>query len=228
MLAHLTRPTRLDGEHHLLGLSSLIAVMCLVFIWKNPGSQTESIPEVIIPLGISLGLGLYTLRIRDRDASAHEFQPMAKYAWAGALASCALGGFWFALHVHYGLPIDVLPDKILTIASLGIATGVLIGRSPSLIPSYSPAFDRSDVLVETAWTGRPGSTPIANAIVDALAQVEEVDTLELDPLYAHVDPEILASIREHDGSPWQFIVYIDAYEVRISSHGTITVYANGH
>lgn len=152
---------------------------------------------------------------------------MAKYAWAGALLSSAIGGFWLALHLYYGLPIDVLPDKILTVLSLGIAVGVLVGRSPSLMQSHLLVPDRDRVLAETTWTTQSGPTPIASAIIEALAEGKGVDPFDLEPLYTHVDPGTLSEIRSHDGAPWQFTVYTDGYEIRISSHGTVTVYRNG-
>lgn len=227
MMAHVPRRECIDWEDHLLVLSSAIAVSCLAFVWTNPNPQTNSIPEVIIPLGISIGLGLFTLRSKRRRSPTEQFEPMVKYAWGGALLSGAIGGFWLVLHVYSGLPIDVLPDKILTISSLGIAGGVLVGRSPSLLRSHPLVVDRDQVFAETTWTGRSGPEPITSAIVEALSEVEGVEPLDLDPLYTHVDPGALSDLRSHDGAPWQFTVYVDDYEIRISSHGTVTVYQNG-
>lgn len=228
MVTYDIRPMSIRGENHLLGLSSLLAVVSLAFVWMNPNPQTNSIPEVIIPLGISLGLGLYTLHLKRRNSPCDQYKPMAKYAWAGALLSSAIGGFWLALHLYYGLPIDVLPDKILTVLSLGIAAGVLVGRSPSLMQPHWLVPDRNRVLAETTWTTRAGPTPITSAIVEALAESKGVDPLDLEPLYTHVDPKTLSELRSHDDTPWQFTVYTDDYEIRISSHGTVTVYQNGH
>lgn len=226
MKNHVPRRGSIEREDHLLGLSSLVVVLSLAFIWKNPDPPTNSIPEVIIPLGISLGLGLYTFRLRSRDSSADRLEPAVKCAWAGAVFSGAVGGFWLALHYYYGLPIDVLPDKILTILSLGIAAGVLVGRAPSLIQSQPLGIDRNQLLAEATWTTQSGPTPIASAIIEALAEIEGVDPLDLEPLYTHVDPDILSEMRSHDGAPWQFTIYTDEYEIRISSHGTVSVYQN--
>lgn len=217
-------------ENHLLGLSGLVAILCLYSVWDTPGPRTE-IPEVIIPLGIALGLGLYTVSLQRRNCTSERLERMAKHAWAGALVSALIGGSWMGLHLYYGLPIDVLPDKILTLLSVGIVTGVLTGRSAGSdlqIESYhqtTPPAPRLRVLAETTWTDRSGPTPILTAIVELLMELEEVDPLDLDALYEHVDPEIFATLRAQDGSPWQFLVFTDAYEIRICSYGTVTIYA---
>lgn len=227
MASQAFRPTGIEGEDHLLGMSVLITVASLALVWRNPTPTPNSIPEVIVPLGISLGLGLYTFRLKRRNSPSDRSKPMAKYAWVGALFSSAIGGFWMALHYHYGLPIDVLPDKILTVLSLGIAAGVLVGRSPAFVRSPSALADRDQVVAETTWTTRSGPTPIASAVVDTLAEADGADPRDLEPLYAHVDPDALAELRSHDGTPWQFTFYTDDYEVRVSSHGAVTVYRNG-
>lgn len=222
-----TRASR--WENHLLGLSGLVAALCFYSIWDTPGPRTE-IPEVIIPLGISLGLSLYTVSLRRRNCTSERLERMAKHAWAGAVASSIIGGSWTVLHLHYGLPIDVLPDKILTLLSAGIMAGVLTGRSTGSEPQTAPPRSRPPrsrlrVVAETTWTDRPGPTPIFAAVTELLLELNEVDPLALDPLYEHIDPEIFADLRAQDGSPWQLLFFIDGYEVRICSYGTVTVYA---
>lgn len=226
MASQAFRQADIGWENHLLGLSGLITVASLALVWKNPTPTGNSIPEVIVPLGVSLGLGLYTFRLKRRNSPSDRSKSMVKYAWAGALFSGAVGGFWMALHYYYGLPIDVLPDKILTVLSLGVAAGVLVGRSPALVRSHSVVADRHQVVAETTWTTRQDPTPIASAVVDTLAEADGTDPRDLEPLYAHVDPDALAELRSHDGTPWQFTFYTDDYEVRVSSHGAVTVYRN--
>lgn len=220
-----SRPGGTRWENHLFALSGLVAVVCLASIPYTPGPTVFEIPEVIIPLGISLGLGLYTVRLQRRNHGSDQFKPMVKYGWAGALVSGAIGAFWMALHVYYGLPIDVLPDKILTVLSAGIAAGVLVGRSVGQNRQTNPPTERTRVLAETSWASRSGPTPIFGAVVEVLAELEEADPVELHPLNEHIDPELFAELRAQDAAPWQLLFSTDKYEIRVSSHGTVTVYS---
>lgn len=224
----LHRSTAVQWEDHLLGLSSFVAVVSLACIPSTPGPKVFRVPEVIVPLGISLGLSLYTIRLKRQDSAYAQLEPMVKYGWAGAVVSAAIGGSWMALHLHYGLPIDVLPDKILTVLSVGIAAGVLVGRSANFDHDDGAATDRSQVLAETSWTNRPGETPIFDATVEALSDVEGVDPLELDPLYEHVDPEVFADLRARDGSRWGFTFHVDEHAVHVTSCGTVTVFPSDY
>lgn len=219
-----SRPIHIDWEKHLLGLSGMIAVACVVFIWQSSDPVTVSIPEVVVPLGVSLGLSVYTHHLKKRDVVSEQAKSMVKYGWVGAVGSGAIGGFWLVLHVYFGLPIDILPDKILTVASLGIAAGVLVGRSSAFDHQESPAIDRNHVLAETSWVNRSGATPIMAAVIEVMAEGKQVDPLELEPLYTHIDPEVLSELQSQTDSPWQFSFYTDEYEIRVSSHGTVTMY----
>lgn len=222
----LSRPKYLSWDIHLLGFSGMIAIACMIFVWRNPDPVAMSIPEVIVPLGVSLGLGIYTYQLK-RSAVSNQAHLMTKYGWIGAVVSGAIGGFWLVLHVSFGLPIDVLPDKILTIGSLGIGAGVLVGRSSARRHQQSPTVDRPRVLAEKSWTDRSESTPIMTAVIEVMAEEEQVDPLELKPLYTHIDPEVLSELRSRTGSPWQFSFYTDEHEIRVSSHGTVTMYRLG-
>lgn len=219
------RPENARWGNHLFALSGFVAVVCLATIPYTPGPIVFEIPEVIIPLGISIGLGLYTVRLQQQNYRSEQLKPMAKYGWVGALVSGAIGAFWMVLHLYYGLPIDVLPDKILTVLSAGIAAGVLVGRSTSLNRQRTRPIDRVRVLAETSWANSSGPTPVFDAVVKVLAEIEETDPVELEPLHEHVDPEVFAELRARDAAPWQLVFSIDEYEIRVSSHGTVTVYS---
>lgn len=213
-----------SGENHLLLLSGLVATICVVFVPATPGPNFFEIPEVIVPLGISIGLSLYTVRLQRRTQPPDRPDPLVKYVWAGALTSGAIGAFWMGLHLYYGLPIDVLPDKILTLLSGGLTAGVFLGRSAGVDRGADRPTDRARVVAETSWTTRSGSSPILEAIVETLADLEGVDPVDVDPLYDSIDPDVFSGLQAQDDSQWQLLFYVDEYEVRVSSHGTVTVY----
>lgn len=219
-------PRRVGGnwEGHLLGLNGLVITGSLLFIWRDPEPESTTIPEVIIPLGISLGLTLYTVRLKRQNITTVHSETMVKYVWTGALLSGVAGGVWLALHLYYDLPIDLLPDKILTVLSVGIASGVLIGHSPAIDQRPVTEPERPRVIAEASWVDRSGSSPVLEAIIEGLAEAEEVDTRELTPLYDQLDPEILARLRSQANTPWQLLFDAEEYQIRVSSHGTVTIY----
>lgn len=219
-----SRPTRIDWEDHLLGLSGMIAIACVAYVWEASTPVTVSIPEVVIPLGISLGLSGYVYRLKRRGVASDRAKSMVQYAVVGAALSGAVGGFWLVLHVSFDLPIDIVTNKILTVASVGIGAGVFVGRSSTVGQQRSPATDRNRVLAETSWVNRSGPAPMLTAITEVMAEGKAVDPLELEPLYTHIDTEILSDLQSQADSPWQFSFYTDEYEIRISSHGTVTMY----
>ena len=83
--------------------------------------------------------------------------------------------------------------------------------------------DRHRLLAETVWTNEPRQEPIVAVVAEQLAETEGVESQEQDPLYEHVDPGVVAKFRTQDDSQWQ-PPYTDEYEVRVSSHGTVTIY----
>jgi hypothetical protein len=62
------------------------------------------------------------------------------------------------------------------------------------------------------------------AIVEALAELEGVDPLELEPLNNYINPDVFTQLQMNEDSQWQLLFYADTYEVRVSSLGTVTVY----
>lgn len=219
----LSRAGSISGENQLLALCGLVAITCVAFVPATPGPILFQIPEVIIPFGISIALGLYTVRMARRRHSSGG--PNIQYVWAGALGSGAIGVVWMGLHLYYGLPIDVLPDKILTVLSGGIAAGVFVGQSTGDDRQPDLPTNRARVLAETSWTTRSGATPILEAVVEALADLEGDDPLDVDSIYESIDPDVFPRLRAQDDSQWQLLFYTDDYEIRVSGHGTVTVYA---
>lgn len=224
MALYVSQHRLLESGSQLLWQSSLIAVASLVFIWQNPEPLAISIPEVSIPLAVALGLGIYTLRLRQRGLLSEKAQLMVKYSWIGAILASIIGGFWLALHFYSGLPIDVLPDKILTIASIGIAAGSLCGHSKYDMASETQAADRKTVLLQTSWTNRSDEAPVVAAVLEGVAEVEAIDPLELEPLSEYIDPDNLSGLRSQDNSKWQLTFHAYGYEIGVGSHGTVTIY----
>lgn len=218
------RPGPARWEIHLLGLTSLVTVVCVAFIRSTPGPDLFSVPEVIVPLGISVGLSLYTVRLRRRNRPIERPDPMVRYVWAGALGSAGFGAVWTGLHLYHGLRVDVLPDELLSILSVGIAGGVLLGQSASRDSLPDRSSDRIRVLAETSWAGRSEPAPILEAVVETLAELEEVDPIEMEPLVDSIDPDVFSDLRTRTDSQWQLRFSVDEYEVRVNSHGTVTVY----
>lgn len=217
---------RLTWEDHLFWVSMLLSILCVIYIWQHPSPYSITVPEVILPFGISLALVAYTVRLKQQDRPFDQSELMVKYGLAGILCSLVIGGGEVLLHLFSGLPIGMFPDQILSFMSIGVVTGALSGRTVSIHRNPQNT-NRDRILSETSWARQPGQTPISNAIVEALMEIEGSDPNELEPLYTHVDPETIAELRSHDGSPWQFTFFTDDYEIRISSHGTVTVYATG-
>lgn len=212
------------GETHLFGLSALIVVPSLLFVRYNPDPPPVTIPEVLVPIGISVGLGVYAVRTRRQSSRAVPLRSV-RYAWTGALLSGAVGAVWMALHLRYGVPIDVLPDTVLTLLSVSVAAGILVGRAHTLETPDGPA--RRRVVGETSWANRPGPRPVLDATVEVLTEAKGVGEMELDPLYHRMNPDVFDELRSHDGSAWQLVFYADEHEVRVNSQGTVTVYEAG-
>lgn len=220
------RPGFSRWENHLLALSGLVALISLICIPYTPGPRFVNLPEVIIPLGLSLALSVYTVWLQRRNRNPTQFKRMVKYGWAGALGSAGIGSSWLALHLHYGLPIDVLPDKILTILSVGTVAGVIIGRRTRTDQPADRPIDRVRVVSETSWTNREGSAPIFEAVIDALVELDGVDPLAREPIFDDIDPEIFHRLRTQEDSRWQLSFCTGGYEIRVNSHGAVTVYGD--
>ena len=208
-------------EYHLLVLSALIAVGCFGYLWSNP--RPLSVPQVALPLAVSLVIGGYAVRLTLRDTLREKVRPMVRYGWMGALFAVALGVGELALYLSSGLPTGLFSDMVLTFLSIGIITGVVTALFSTDAPQDPAAPDREPVLAETTWTGRSSSSPILSAIVDALAEVEDVESTDLEPIYDHVEPSVFDNLNANRGSTWEFIFNTDDYAIRISSYGTVTV-----
>ena len=222
-------------EHHLLFYSLTTAIAALAYIPYSPRSLLDDALVVIIPLGVSLGLGLLTLRIQRREFDADQGHLILASGWAGTFVSATISGWMIALHYFDTVPIDDLIPQVLILVSVGLGAGVVVGylmqdlqaemaheTASQTSPAHVPT--REHVLLETTWTNRPGPMPVLTAIVEALAAHEGADSLRLEPLSTHVNPTVFSELRQTENSQWQLTFYTREYEIRVSSLGTITVF----
>jgi hypothetical protein len=214
---------RVKGEYHLLLFSVLLAVAVVVYVPYTPGTVLSDLPVVIVPLGVSLALGLFTVQLRQQDLEYDKVQQIVVSGWAGTLISAAVSGWMIALQYYNDLPIELITDYIFIIVSIGLGAGVIVGnnvirtqgsdtpaRTAGVDQRTTPLTDRERVRVETSWTNYSGSTPILMAVTEALDEVEDRDMVERQPLYDYVDPDIFSRLREED-SQWRFSFYTSSY-----------------
>ena len=219
---HGSRSVRWDDT--LILLSGMVIVASLVYIPVDYGSTLSDILEIIIPLGISIGLVVFIVQLRRQEYEAEHITRVAMYGWGGALVSAIIGGWWIAIHLYHDLPVVGLSDQILTVLSLGIGAGVLIGIQTIRQRHFEQQVERDRLVDETTWTNRPKPDPIFVTIIELLSELEGVEPHELDPIYTHINPDVFAELAAQNGPQWQFSFHTDKYEVRINSHGTVTVY----
>jgi hypothetical protein len=196
----------------------------------------------VLPIGFTCVLAVYSLQLLQRELKVVRIKQVAMYGWAGAMIA-SFSTWWLIQHLHWQLPVTALFDEVLTAVSIGSGLGVVLGaymirqnnpgaepEGPHLYTQYSensPDFtpDRNRLLAETVWTNEPEPSPILSAITTQIAEIEGVDALELNPIYQHVKPGVFADLRSRDDSQWQLLFYTAEYEIRVSSHGTVTIYA---
>lgn len=209
-------------------LSILIGITVLAtlsYFPLDPGSLLTDIPEILIPLELSVGLVLFTIWLRHKNLSSMEIRRIIKYGWSGALISAAVGGGWLILHLLRDLPASSLANEVLTVWGLGVSAGIFIGVSKGRQQHHIPR-ENHLLLEEMTWINRPESNPILHAIIELLMDLEGVDPLELDPLYNYLNPDAFKELRAQEDSHWQVTFYIDDYEVKVSSQGAVSVYGS--
>lgn len=208
----------------LFALSGLVIVACVTLLPSTPGPRHLETSEAVIPMLIAFGLALFAVRLRKLEYGPAQARRIVRDGWVGALVAAAISGWWIGLHLYSGTSVTGLTDQILTVVSGGLGAGVLVGRSAiDDSPTAEPREGRH-VVAETSWTNRPGPTPVLAAVVETLAELEDVDQTELDPLSDHADPDVLATLRSQDDTQWRYLLHTGRYEVGISSAGTVTVY----
>ncbi|SFR96334.1 hypothetical protein SAMN05216559_1560 [Halomicrobium zhouii] len=211
-------------ENYLLVFSVMVVAICLGLLPSTPGPRHLETPEAIVPMAIAAGLGVFAIRLRRGSYAHDQRRRIARHGWVGALVAASISGWWVVLHLHTGVPVTGLTDQILTVVSGGLGAGVLAGRSAIAGQTPETTAGRDRVLAETTWADRSGPTPVVDATIALLAELNGVDRTELDPLYTHVDPELLTDLRQQDDSQWRYLFRTDSYEIGITSSGTVTAY----
>jgi hypothetical protein len=209
---------------HLLVLSVGIIVACLAVVAVDRGPTITVIPEVIIPLVLATIVGLFSLKLYWHNYDSAFVSTMVTYSWAGGLTASAVGGWWVALHYSLAMPTVGLPEQILTLISGGIGVGLIIGYSQAETSVAVTDDATTRILTQKTWTQHSGDTPILHTIVKTVAEIEERDAVDLEPIYTHIDLAVFQNLRNHEGSPWQVRFYVDCYVIVVSSTGTVASY----
>jgi len=217
-------------RHPLAALAAVMVCASLVFFPLSDGSVSADAAQVLVPLAVSVGIALYAGRVLWTESDCERVERIARYGWTGALVA-SVGVWILVLNAGGSAVMSLLLDDALTVITVSSGLGLLVGSQVMHDRSAEPADDRADeaparerVLAETVWTAESGPTPVLTAVVTQLAELEDTDQLELDPLYEHVDPDVFELLRRQGDSQWQLRFYVDDYEVRVSGQGTVTVY----
>lgn len=215
------KPARL--QHPLPVLAGLLVAFSVAFFPLSRGSIRADLPQVILPLGVSLGIALYSIRLLQADYDVERVRRIAVFGWAGVFIASV--GFWLlSQQLLRESPVALLFDEALTVLSVGSGIGVVVGaHAVHEYHSESPP-DRARVLTETVWTSEPGPNPVLTAVTTQMAELEGVDPRELEPLYEHINPDVFAELQAQGDSQWQLLFYTDDYEIRVSGQGTVTIY----
>ena len=222
-----------------------LAVASLAYVLFDAGTVVSDVAEILVPVTVSGALVVLAVRISDGRAAPERVDRIVTHGWVGAAVAGSVAVSWVFLRLLRRVPVGPYADRLLTVVSLGIGVGIAAGavssegaESEDPVPSRRDAdrrpgpgaergrrTDRSGLLTESTWTERAGPDPAVGAVVDVFAELDGVDPLELDPLYESVDLEALSLLRERDGAQWQLVFYVDDYEVRVGSQGTVTALA---
>lgn len=213
-------------EHQLPLLAGLLLVLSLVYVLLSAGSVLADLPQIGIPIGVSVGLAAYSERLLRGDYDVEQVKRIAIYGWAGAV-STSFGVWGFVQLLQRELAVTLLLDEALTVVSIGSGLGLFVGAHAAHEYSSTDRTTRERLLAETVWTNEPEPAPILTAIATKIAELEGVDPVEMNPLDDHIDPDVFTELRRRDDSQWQISFHTEEYEIRVSSHGTVTIYDAG-
>lgn len=224
-----TMRNRIGSLFYEPGFSSLLSVLVagvLLYFVLSPGTFIADAPEIAVPLGVLSAFVVVVYLLRSRGIGERLETRVCQFGLLGAFVGSIVGS-WSVIHqLSHGLPIVPVYHEVLTALDVGILAGVLVGFSTGTIERGPPrrGDERERVLAESTWTNRPDPNPILGEIVEQTAGLEGTSPLQLEPLSAHIDPDVFSEIRDSAGAPWQVLFHTDKYEIRVSSHGTVTVY----
>lgn len=215
------RRTFFHPEYHSLWILLLLA--CLAYCPVSQKSILVDLSEIIVPIGVSLGLAAYSIQLLREDSEGDRIERIALYGWFGAIIA-SVGSGWFVFQLQRELAVVGLLDEALTVLSAGSGIGIAVGTYVIQETSSPDRTDRDRVLTETVWTNKSESNPILTTVTTEIAELEGVGPLELDPLYEQINPDVFTDLRVREDSHWQLLFYLDEYEIRVSSQGTVTIY----
>lgn len=214
-----------DGAAGFVVLLVVLIVGHLLYVSVSPGTFLVDVQEVILPVGITGGLFVVTYLLWVHG-DRRSFDPqVSRFGWLGALVG-GTAGAWLVVHeLPVGLPFDLVYGDALTVLTIAIAVGTLVGitttRARLSEPQREPA--QESVLAESTWTNRSGANPILVELVEQLSDLTDADPFEMAPLSTYIEPEVFQRLRAGGDSPWQLRFFTAEYEVLVESRGTITV-----
>lgn len=207
-------------------LVGLLLAGILLHFPLSPERGLMDVVDIGLPLSIVGVLLVSVFLIQFHDASDLLRSRCGRFGCLGALVGGLIGIWLASYHLSHGMPITHTYDEVLTVLSIGSVAGALVGISTAFnqwgVSSHQN--EREYVVAESTWTNRSGPNPIAMELIEQLADLEQVDPVDLEPLAHYVDVDTFPKLRAAGGRPWQVCFYTDDYEIRVSSHGTITVY----
>lgn len=219
------RRTLPQQGYFLSALTGGLLLLSVAYVPVSSGSVLADLSEIAIPLGVVFGLSVCSARSVRGDYGSDRVKRMAACGWVGAIVA-SFGVWWLAWQFQFrrGMAAGALFDEALTVVSVGSGVGVLVGIYVLDDDDAAGRTDRDNLASEAVWTNDPDPNPILSAVTAQIAELDGVDPLELSPLYDHVNPDAFAELREQSASQWQVLFYTDDYEVRVSSHGMVTIY----
>ena len=219
---------RFTPEESMIGIIVLIMLLIvgeLLYISVSSGRFFEVALDMKLAVGITAGLVVLTSLLwifRDRHSSQ---SGLTLSAWGGAFVGGA-AGVWLLFHIPNSPPFGPVYGDALTILNIGVAVGMLVGittvRGHRSGSQEEPA--RESVVTESTWATRSGRNPIVMELVEVLSDLTDTSPRELGLLSTYIEPEVFQHLRAEGNSSWQLGFFTSEYEIRVNSHGTITVY----
>lgn len=213
-------------EYNLLLLIAVLILASLAHFPLHHEPLHLEIAVSIIPLGIAVFLiGVCTYQLQQKSDS-EQISQISKFTWWGALISVALSGWWIILVFYWGQSIVGVGDHILLVVSAGTGAGAVVGIGVSRQQWSEKLEERDRLLKQTTWVDRSSPNPILETIIEQIAEVEGIESTELDPLYDCIDVTVFNQLNSEGSSPWELTFYTDEYEIIVASYGTVAVYEN--
>lgn len=220
----------------LVGYAVVVGTLAPAYFYLDHGGVLADALEVSLPVVVSVALVAGIARRTSHGPV--DARRAVTWCLGGVVVASLVGSWWAVVAVNEGLPVVSLGDELFALVNLGFVGGVLgatcrpQSRSRSHSPSHSAPHsrprsdrDRDRCVAEVAWRSADGQDDVTAAVVRAIAAAEHNEPADLGfTLYEFVDPAVLEELANQEGPPWQFRFVVTGYEVRVSSHGTVSVY----